>query len=76
MMSSLIPMLVISLSVGIAAWLVFMWAVKSGQFDDMEGPKHRMLDDDDEHYIAHGPDMDKDKDKKGEKREDRDEDGN
>jgi len=27
---------------------VFMWAVKSGQFDDIEGPKHRMLDDEDE----------------------------
>jgi len=25
-----------------------MWAVKSGQFDDIEGPKHRMLDDDDD----------------------------
>lgn len=25
---------------------VFLWAVKSGQFDDMEGPAHRILMDD------------------------------
>lgn len=25
----------------------FLWAVKSGQFDDMEGPAHRILMDDD-----------------------------
>jgi cbb3-type cytochrome oxidase maturation protein len=26
---------------------VFLWAVKSGQFDDLEGPAHRILMDDD-----------------------------
>ncbi len=25
----------------------FWWAVHSGQFDDLEGPGHRILDDDD-----------------------------
>ncbi|MGQ9685335.1 MAG: cbb3-type cytochrome oxidase assembly protein CcoS [Thiobacillaceae bacterium] len=25
----------------------FMWAVKSGQFEDMEGPAHRILMDED-----------------------------
>ena len=38
----------IGLFVGFAAWLLFIWAVKSGQFDDPEVPKYRMLDDDDE----------------------------
>jgi cbb3-type cytochrome oxidase maturation protein len=33
---------------GIGAWLLFLWAVKSGQYDDPERPKHRMLDDEDE----------------------------
>ncbi|NTW51158.1 MAG: cbb3-type cytochrome oxidase assembly protein CcoS [Chlorobiaceae bacterium] len=33
---------------GIAAWFLFQWAVRSGQFDDPEAPKYRMLDDDDE----------------------------
>ncbi len=27
--------------------LVFLWAVRSGQFDDMEGPAHQILMDDD-----------------------------
>jgi len=27
--------------------LIFLWAVKSGQFEDMEGPAHRILMDDD-----------------------------
>lgn len=27
--------------------VVFLWAVKSGQFEDMEGPAHRILMDDD-----------------------------
>jgi cbb3-type cytochrome oxidase maturation protein len=32
---------------GIAIW-AFLWAVRSGQFDDMEGPAHRILMDDDD----------------------------
>lgn len=40
----LIPLSVI-LVVLIAA--VFLWAVKAGQFEDMEGPAHRILMDDD-----------------------------
>jgi len=27
---------------------VFLWAVKSGQFEDLEGPAHRILLDDDD----------------------------
>lgn len=27
--------------------VVFLWAVKSDQFEDMEGPAHRILMDDD-----------------------------
>ena len=27
---------------------IFWWSVKSGQFDDLEGPAHRTLMDDDE----------------------------
>jgi cbb3-type cytochrome oxidase maturation protein len=26
---------------------VFWWTVSSGQFEDLEGPAHRILDDDD-----------------------------
>lgn len=39
----LVPLSLIFLVVGI--W-VFFWAVKNKQFDDMEGPAHRILMDD------------------------------
>lgn len=33
--------------VGAIVWL-FSWAIKSGQFDDLEGPAHSILMDEDE----------------------------
>lgn len=39
-----------SLILGIAAWFLFIWATKSGQFEDLEGMKYRILDDDDEKF--------------------------
>jgi cbb3-type cytochrome oxidase maturation protein len=41
-------LILLSLALGIGAWLLFLWTVKSGQYDDPEGPKYRMLDDDDD----------------------------
>ncbi|OIQ03557.1 MAG: cbb3-type cytochrome oxidase assembly protein CcoS [Zetaproteobacteria bacterium CG06_land_8_20_14_3_00_59_53] len=32
---------------GLVSVLIFFWAVNNGQYDDMEGPAHRILDDDD-----------------------------
>jgi cbb3-type cytochrome oxidase maturation protein len=34
------------LLVGVIA-VIFFWAIRSGQFDDMEGPAHRIIMDDD-----------------------------
>ena len=39
-------LIALSLILGVAAWLFFLWAARSGQYDDVEGPKYRMLDDD------------------------------
>ncbi|GAB2791635.1 hypothetical protein GCM10027040_17170 [Halomonas shantousis] len=39
----LIPLSLVLL--GLAVW-TFFWAVKSGQFDDLEGPAHRILFED------------------------------
>ena len=33
--------------VAIIVW-IFMWAVKSDQFEDLEGPAHRIIMDDDD----------------------------
>ena len=42
-------MLLIPMSVVLVALIggVFWWSVRSGQFDDLEGPAHRILADDD-----------------------------
>lgn len=46
MLSSIIYLIILSAFLGLASWLIFLWAVKKGQMDDIEGPKYRMLDDD------------------------------
>jgi len=48
MFKSIVILVLLSLFVGTGVWLFFIWAVKKGEFDDIEGPKYRMLDDDDE----------------------------
>lgn len=48
MLKSTIILIILSSCVGIGAWLFFIWAVNKGAFDDVEGPKYRMLADDPE----------------------------
>lgn len=45
MASSLIALIGLSLFLGCGCWLFFLWAVQKGEFNDIERPKHRMLDD-------------------------------
>jgi cbb3-type cytochrome oxidase maturation protein len=47
-MWSMFLLIILTLCAGFVGWLFFLWAVKSGQYDDIEGPKYRMLDDDEE----------------------------
>lgn len=44
----LIPVSLILVTLAI---FVFGWAVKSGQYDDLEGPAHSILFDDDEDMV-------------------------
>jgi cbb3-type cytochrome oxidase maturation protein len=60
----LIPLSVVLVAVIVAA---FLWAIRSGQFDDLEGPAHRILLDDDE-QPAPPPDEDEDEDEDEDKR--------
>ncbi len=48
MMTSTILLIFLSFCIGTGVWLFFLYAVKKGEFDDVEGPKYRMLDDDEE----------------------------
>ncbi|MGR4069444.1 cbb3-type cytochrome oxidase assembly protein CcoS [Halomonas sp. LR3S48] len=45
----LIPLSLILL--GLAVW-AFFWAVKNDQFEDLEGPAHRILFDEDENDLT------------------------
>lgn len=47
-MWSMFLLIFLMLCTGFAGWLFFLWAVKSGQYDDIEGPKYRMLEDEEE----------------------------
>lgn len=41
----LVPLAV--LIAGVIVW-AFLWSIRSGQFDDLEGPAHRILMDEDD----------------------------
>ncbi len=47
-MDVLLYLIPIALTLGIAGLAAFFWALKSGQFEDLDGAAHRMLRDDDE----------------------------
>jgi len=46
-MDILILLIPLSVALVLAIGAGFWWSVKSGQFDDLEGPAYRILDDDD-----------------------------
>lgn len=46
-MESLYLLIPLSVLLVFAVALAFLWSVKSGQFDDLEGPAYRILMDDD-----------------------------
>lgn len=47
-MTSLAVLLPIALSMGLLGLAAFFWALKRGQFDDLEGSANRILIDDEE----------------------------
>ncbi len=47
-MSNLLLLIPIALFLGLMGLAAFLWALKSGQFDDMDGAANRILFDDDE----------------------------
>ena len=47
-MDVLIWLIPLALGLGLLGLAAFLWALKSGQFDDLEGASHRILFDDDD----------------------------
>jgi cbb3-type cytochrome oxidase maturation protein len=46
-MTVLLFLIPLALLLGLGALAAFMWSLKSGQFDDLDGAAHRVLMDDD-----------------------------
>jgi cbb3-type cytochrome oxidase maturation protein len=46
-MNVLVYLLPIALGLGLMGLLAFLWALRSGQYDDLDGAAARILDDDD-----------------------------
>jgi cbb3-type cytochrome oxidase maturation protein len=46
-MNVLVVLIPLALGLGLAGLAAFLWALKSGQYDDLDGAALRVLDDDD-----------------------------
>lgn len=44
-MNNLVILVPIALALGLAGLCAFIWSLKSGQFDDLDGAARRILDD-------------------------------
>ena len=47
-MSNLFVLLPIALLLGLGGLAAFLWSVRSGQYDDLDGAAHRILNDDED----------------------------
>lgn len=54
-MSALVFLIPIALGLGLIGLIAFLWALKSGQYDDLDGAAHRILFEDDEDGEGKGP---------------------
>ncbi len=47
-MTVLLFLIPLAVALGLVALFAFLWSLRSGQFDDLDGAAHRVLMDDDE----------------------------
>lgn len=50
-MNSLLLLIPVALFLGLLGLGAFLWSMRSGQFDDLDGAASRILFDDDEHAV-------------------------
>ena len=55
-MDVLVWLIPVALGLGLAGLVAFLWALKSGQFDDLDGAANRILFDDEDEKEAPRPD--------------------
>lgn len=61
-MSTLYLLIPIAVILVIVAVLLFIWSIKSGQFEDLEGPGFKILMDDDDDLVPDDAKVKKSKD--------------
>lgn len=54
-MEALLMLIPVALVLGLLGLVAFLWALRSGQFDDLDGAAHRILFDEDESKGADEP---------------------
>ena len=54
-MNQVIVLIPIALFLGLLGLAAFVWSIKAGQYDDLQGAAERILDDDDDDKPAPGP---------------------
>ena len=54
-MEILVILVPLALALGLAGLLAFLWSLKSGQYDDLEGAAWRAIADDDEPAVQPPP---------------------
>ena len=59
-MSGLLLLIPVALFLGLLGLLAFMWALRSGQFDDLDGAAERILHDDEDDEPAKDKEQPKD----------------
>ena len=64
-MNALLLLIPIALGLGVLGLVAFLWSLKSGQFDDLDGAAYRILFEEDDPGVAggeesRGPDADTD----------------
>lgn len=64
-MEILYMLIPLGLIVMVIAIIAFLWAIKSGQYEDLDGPAHRILMDDDDPLIPRRRSADSLKDEQG-----------
>jgi len=47
-MDILLYLIPIALTLGLVGLIAFLWTLRSGQYDDLDGAPHRMLHDDED----------------------------
>lgn len=47
-MTIIVYLIPVALGLGLLGLGAYIWSIRSGQFDDMQGPAYRILDDDDD----------------------------